>query len=76
MDLSQIPLAPNPSGAPPNFIDLPTLLDSVIGTGVALIVVASVFLAFRLVTNLKLAKRVCLDDSKCGSCKCRRRLCQ
>ncbi|OAL55015.1 hypothetical protein IQ07DRAFT_559534 [Pyrenochaeta sp. DS3sAY3a] len=65
MDLSQIPLAPNPSGAPPNFIDPPTLIDSAFGTGVALIVVAGVLLALRLGTNVKLAKRVCLDDILC-----------
>jgi hypothetical protein len=61
-DLTKIALVPNPSGAPPNFDDPPTLIDSASGTGVALIVVGGVFLALRILTNMKLSNRFGWDD--------------
>ncbi|KAF2705365.1 hypothetical protein K504DRAFT_415182 [Pleomassaria siparia CBS 279.74] len=64
-DLTKIPLAVNPSGAPPNFDNPPTLVDEARATGVALIVLGGLCLAFRLGTNLKLSKTFCLDDYLC-----------
>lgn len=65
-DLTKIPLGVNPSGAPPNFENPPTLIHSALGTGVALVIVGGIFLAFRLGTNLKLCKKLRLDDCKCS----------
>ncbi|PSN67345.1 hypothetical protein BS50DRAFT_634725 [Corynespora cassiicola Philippines] len=65
MDPSKIPLAPNPSGAPPNFENPPSLHDTKTGISIALIIIGAVFLAFRLGTNLKLHRKLCLDDSLC-----------
>jgi hypothetical protein len=62
MDLTKVPLAANPSGAPPNFENPPTLIDGALGTGIALIIVGGICLAFRLGTNLKLSKKLRLDD--------------
>ena len=64
MDPSKIPLAPNPSGAPPNFENPPSLHDTKTGISIALIIIGAVFLAFRLGTNLKLHRKLCLDDCK------------
>ncbi|KAH3958459.1 hypothetical protein HBH98_076490 [Parastagonospora nodorum] len=61
-DLTKIPLGVNPSGAPPNFETPPTLVHSALGTGVALVIIGGIFLAFRLGTNLKLSKKLRLDD--------------
>ncbi|KAH9871932.1 hypothetical protein J1614_006190 [Plenodomus biglobosus] len=65
LDLTKIPLVPNPSGAPPNFDDPPTLIDSAFGTGVALIVVGGIFLSLRMGTNIKLSRNLGLDDFLC-----------
>ncbi|KAF2034875.1 hypothetical protein EK21DRAFT_55295 [Setomelanomma holmii] len=64
-DLTKIPLAVNPSGAPPNFENPPTLSDSAYGTSISLILVGGICLAFRLGTNLKLSKSLRLDDYLC-----------
>jgi hypothetical protein len=65
-DLTKIPLGVNPSGEPPNFETPPTLVHSALGTGVALVIIGGIFLAFRLGTNLKLSKKLRLDDCKCS----------
>jgi hypothetical protein len=63
MDLSKIPLMPNPSGAPPNFVDPPDLMGAVLGVGITLMILSGILLIFRLVTNHKISK-VRLDDCK------------
>lgn len=62
MDLSKIPLMPNPSGAPPDFLSGPTLYEELLSSGITLLVIGSSFLIFRLATNLKISKRLGLDD--------------
>jgi hypothetical protein len=61
MDLSKIPLMPNPSGAPPNFVNPPDLMGAVLGVGIALMVLSGILLIFRLVTNYKIS-RITFDD--------------
>lgn len=63
-DLSNVPLAPNPSGAPPNFIDPPSLTPAFLGIGIAFIIVCSILIFLRLFTYLKTLGKVHLDD--CG----------
>ncbi|KAH6644886.1 hypothetical protein C7974DRAFT_408532 [Boeremia exigua] len=65
LDLTKVPLAANPSGAPPNFDNPSTLVDEAWVTGVVLVVLGRLCLAFRLGTNLKLSKKFCLDDYLC-----------
>ncbi|KAH9862060.1 hypothetical protein IAQ61_010262, partial [Plenodomus lingam] len=65
IDLTKIPLLPNPSDAPPNFDDPPTLTNSDFGTGVALIVVSGILLTLRIGTNRKLSNKCGLDDFLC-----------
>jgi hypothetical protein len=64
MDPTKTPLMLNPSGAPPNFHDPPTLLDAQLGVGITLIVIGATLVTFRVVTNLKVSQKLCLDDSK------------
>lgn len=64
-DLSTIPLAPNPSGAPPNFVDPPSLTPAFLGIGIAFIIVCSILIVLRVFTYLKTLGKVHLDD--CGS---------
>lgn len=65
VDPSTIPLMLNPSGALPDFKNGPSLLDAELETGVALVVIAGIFLILRIATNLKVTRKLCLDDSKC-----------
>jgi hypothetical protein len=64
MDASKIPLMVNPSGGPPNFEDPPSLLDAQLGIGITLIAIGAVLVTFRVVTNLKVSRKLCFDDSK------------
>ena len=64
VDPSKIPLMLNPSGAPPDFDNGPSLLAAELGTGVALISVVGAILVLRIATNFKISRKLCLDDSK------------
>lgn len=65
MDPTKIPLAVNPSGAPPNFVNPPDLYNGQLWTGIVFMVLAGVFVAFRLGTNMKLSRKLGLDDGTC-----------
>lgn len=62
IDPSTIPIAPNPNGDPPNFVDPPSLAPAVLGVGMALIIISGIFVMLRLITNLKNTGRLALDD--------------
>lgn len=62
MDLSQIPLAPNPNGDPPNFDGGPDLQSTILATGVVFIVISSAFVIIRLWTSLQKTRKLHLDD--------------
>ena len=64
LDPTKIPLAVNPSGAPPNFVDPPILISGAYATGVTMTVVGGICVLFRLGTNLKLSNGLQLDDCK------------
>lgn len=64
MDPSTIPLMANPSGAPADFDNGPSLLNAQLGTGIALIVVGGICVVLRILTNLKISRKLCLDDCK------------
>lgn len=64
VDLMTTPMAPNPSGAPPNFVNPPSLATTTLGVGVSLIVVSGFMLAVRLFANWKHSKKFHLDDGQ------------
>ncbi|PSN65481.1 hypothetical protein BS50DRAFT_575474 [Corynespora cassiicola Philippines] len=61
-DLSQVPMGPNPSGAPPDFEHGPSLIGGVQGVGISLAVVTTAFLITRLRVYVKLNRGLVLDD--------------
>lgn len=61
-DLSIIPLAPNPNGDPPNFVDPPSQEKISLGVGISLMILALFALALRLVSNLRYTRKLALDD--------------
>ncbi|TVY40097.1 hypothetical protein LSUB1_G003673 [Lachnellula subtilissima] len=61
-DLSTIALAPNPSGAPPNFVDPPSLANAVTGVGITLIIISGIFVILRVIANTKHPRRLGVDD--------------
>ncbi|KAF2756328.1 hypothetical protein EJ05DRAFT_487244 [Pseudovirgaria hyperparasitica] len=65
VDPSLIPMSTNPSGAPSNFINPPSLKDSQFAGGLTLIILSTVFLIFRAYTNLRLTRRLFIDDYLC-----------
>lgn len=64
-DPSQIPFAPNPSGAPPNFEGGESLTPTVLGTGVTFIIIAGLFVVSRVITGLKKSRKLFADDWLC-----------
>jgi hypothetical protein len=64
IDLSKIPLGPNPTGGPSNFDDPPTLMKPHNGVGITLIILGVLFVGLRVATNLRIARKLCLDDCK------------
>jgi hypothetical protein len=65
MDPSTVPLAVNPSGAPPNFVDPPSLAGTVFAVGLTLSLVSTFFVSLRLYTNWINARRLVLADCTC-----------
>ncbi len=59
-----IGIAPNPSGAPPNFINPPSLEGVFLGEGISLITISTVLLSIRLVANYKHVGKLYFDDCK------------
>ncbi|KAF2203935.1 hypothetical protein GQ43DRAFT_497085, partial [Delitschia confertaspora ATCC 74209] len=62
-DLSVIPLAPNPSGAPPNFVNLESLAPTTYGVMITMIILSFVFVTMRIYTDVKRYRKLALDDS-------------
>ncbi|GAB1315263.1 Rhodopsin domain-containing protein [Madurella fahalii] len=63
VSLSEIPLAPNPSGDPPNFVDPPSLIVAVQAVGITLGFTALVLLVTRMVMSRQLKRPFGLDDA-------------
>lgn len=63
-DLSQVPMGPNPSGAPPDFEHGASLIGGVQGVGISLAAVTTAFLITRLRVYVKLNRGLVLDDGK------------
>lgn len=64
IDPSRIPIALNPNGDPPNFVDPPSLAHFISAVGMTLIVISALFVIVRLATNLKHTGKLGLDDCK------------
>lgn len=67
IDLSTVPLATNPNGAPPNFVNAPSLYPAMLGTGISLMVLSGMAVILRVITNLRVSKRLEMDDSELRS---------
>ncbi|KAK8880088.1 hypothetical protein PGQ11_001382 [Apiospora arundinis] len=65
VDLSQIPLAPNPSGDPPNFNGGPNLAPTILATGITFMTISLIFVIIRLATGWNHTKKIHLDDYCC-----------
>ncbi|KAF2645170.1 hypothetical protein P280DRAFT_444629 [Massarina eburnea CBS 473.64] len=65
LDLSKVSLTINPSGAPPNFVDPPSLEPTVLGVGVTLITISLIIIVLRLVANFKHMGKFAIDDVLC-----------
>ncbi|KAM7208247.1 hypothetical protein V8F20_001527 [Naviculisporaceae sp. PSN 640] len=65
VDLSTIPLAPNPNGDPPNFAAGESLYPTVIATGSIFITFSLILVALRVHTGLKKSGRLFADDWLC-----------
>ena len=63
-DLSKIPLALNPSGDPPNFVNPPNQAVVVLAVGLPLAIISSCFVSLRLFTNHKTAHKLGVDDCR------------
>jgi len=74
VDPSQIPLAVNPNGDPPNFINPPSLAPAMLEVGVTLIIISRILVILRLVTNLKNTGKLGLNDCMCNTAFLIRRL--
>ena len=62
LDLSKIPLASNPSGAPPNFEHGASLRPVVLGVDIAMVVISGLFVGIRTWVNCRQLSKVMLDD--------------
>ncbi|OAL44103.1 hypothetical protein IQ07DRAFT_685134 [Pyrenochaeta sp. DS3sAY3a] len=58
-------LAPNPSGAPPNFIDPPSLESAFLGVGISLMAISSILVIIRIYTNYQHTGKLYIDDYLC-----------
>ncbi|KAF2704336.1 hypothetical protein K504DRAFT_442482 [Pleomassaria siparia CBS 279.74] len=65
LDLSKVPMGVNPSGAPPNFIDPPSLGPVTYGVVISLMIVTVPFVFTRIYNNWKQYSRMGLDDYFC-----------
>jgi hypothetical protein len=64
VDLSKIPLRPNPDGSPPNFINPPSLASTTYGLVSLLVVLSGAVLSLRILSALKQYGRCRIDDCK------------
>lgn len=63
--LFKISLACNPSGALTILENVLTLIHDVLETGIVVIIIESMRIAFRLSSNLKLIEQLCLNNCEC-----------
>jgi hypothetical protein len=70
MDPATVPLAVNPSGAPPNFVDPPSLAGTVFAVGLAFSLISAFFVSLRLYTNWKNARQLGLADCRSPTTRC------
>ncbi|TGO61263.1 hypothetical protein BOTNAR_0131g00090 [Botryotinia narcissicola] len=63
-DLSHIPLAENPYGDPPNFINPINEEGLVLSVGLPLIIISFIVVNLRISTNLKVGRKLFVDDCK------------
>lgn len=61
-DLSQIPLASNPNGTPPNFINPPSLITAVRSVGITLNVISLILVLLRVVIYHRVKRPFGMDD--------------
>ena len=61
-DLSNIPLAANPNGDPPKFVDPPSQGATVLAVGLAFAVMSFSFVMLRIYTNLRVVRKLKMDD--------------
>ena len=63
-DLSTVPLAPNPNGDLPNFVDPPSQASIITGVAIPFVIISTILVGIRLATNFKNAQKLGLDDCK------------
>ncbi|KAI7774342.1 hypothetical protein LA080_008868 [Diaporthe eres] len=56
------PLYQNPNGDPLNYTNPPALTTAILGSGIALISMSSSFVVLRFATNLRISRKLHLDD--------------
>lgn len=61
-DLSKVPLAPNPNGDAPNFVDPPSQAATVLAVGLPLAIISTHVVALRLATNYRSTRILGVDD--------------
>lgn len=61
-DLTTVPLVPNPNGKPPNFVNPPSQADTALGVGLPLVIISTLVVFVRLITNFRSARKLGLDD--------------
>ncbi|KAL2272681.1 hypothetical protein FJTKL_06237 [Diaporthe vaccinii] len=59
------PLYQNPNGDPLNYTNPPALTTAILGSGIALISMSSSFVVLRFATNLRISRKLHLDDILC-----------
>ncbi|KAF1846523.1 uncharacterized protein K460DRAFT_367281 [Cucurbitaria berberidis CBS 394.84] len=64
-DLSKVPIAPNPSGAPPNFVDPPSLAAVTYGITSTMMVLACGLVGLRILSVIKKERGLKTDDYCC-----------
>ena len=64
-DLSKIPLAQNPNGSPPNFVNPPSQSGTDLAVGLPFAVFSACFVLLRLITNFRHTGKLGLDDCEC-----------
>ena len=62
IDPTKTPIAVNPSGAPPNFDDPPSLARTVFAIGLTLVIFSAIFVALRLFVNFRITRKLGLAD--------------
>lgn len=64
LDWTNIPLAKNPNGAPPDFDGGPSLRPVVLGVDITMILVSAMFVGIRTWVNCRQLSKIMPDDSR------------